>query len=228
MPYLALASDYDGTLAEHGRLTPEGRAALVRLRSSGCKVVLITGRELGDFERVCPELSLFDRLVTENGAVLVDSATGRQRALTSGPPPRLIEELGKRGLTSLYRGQVIVATTDAYEQELRDAIAAAELDWRLTLNKGAIMALPAGVDKALGLRAALGELGIAADATVGVGDAENDIALLKACGLGVAVAGALPALREVADWVTSGDHGQGVAELVDRWLADGLAGLGRR
>lgn len=228
MQYLALASDYDGTLAEHGRLAPATRAALVRLRQSGRKVILVTGRELGDLRRVCPELTLFDRVVTENGAVLVDPIVGAERLLAQGAPPELFAELSERGLSFLYRGRIIVATTEENETVLQASLRAARLDWRLIFNKGAVMALPAGVDKAFGLRAALEEVGVVPESTVGVGDAENDIALLEACGLGIAVAGALESLKAIADWVTPSDHGEGVVELVDCWLADGLASIASR
>ena len=58
---------------------------------------------------------------------------------------------------------------------------------------------------------------------VAVGDAENDFAFLNLCGMPVAVANALPRLKEVAALVTEGERGAGVAELVDRWLASDLA-----
>jgi hydroxymethylpyrimidine pyrophosphatase-like HAD family hydrolase len=228
MQYQALASDYDGTLAEHGRLAPATRAALVRLRRSGRKVILVTGRELVDLRRVCPELTLFDRVVTENGAVLVDPIVGAERLLAQGAPPELFVQLGERGLSFLYRGQVIVATTEENETLLQESLRAVGLDWRLILNKGAVMALPAGVDKAFGLRAALEEVGVDPESTVGVGDAENDVSLLEACGLGVAVAGALESLKAIADLVTPSDHGEGVVELIDCWLTDGLANIPKR
>ena len=44
MRYLALATDYDGTLAEQGRVRPQAVEALVRLRESGRRAVLVTGR----------------------------------------------------------------------------------------------------------------------------------------------------------------------------------------
>ena len=43
------------------------------------------------------------------------------------------------------------------------------------------------------------------------------------CECSVAVANALPALKEAADLVTRGDHGAGVAELIDELLRDDLA-----
>src|SRR5438067_12736811 len=83
-------------------------------------------------------------------------------------------------------------------------------------NKGSVMVLPSGVNKATGLTAALAELGLAPEHTVGVGDAENDHAFLSLCGCGAAVANALPALKEKADLVTRGARGAGVTELIGR------------
>ena len=51
---------------------------------------------------------------------------------------------------------------------------------------------------------------------------------LDMCGVAVAVANALPALKEKSDLVTAGDHGAGVSELIERLLADDLASLGPR
>jgi len=57
----------------------------------------------------------------------------------------------------------------------------------------------------------------------GIGDAENDHALLNYCECAVAVANALPAVKAAVDIVTEGDHGAGVRELIDRILKDDLA-----
>jgi hydroxymethylpyrimidine pyrophosphatase-like HAD family hydrolase len=62
-----------------------------------------------------------------------------------------------------------------------------------------------------------------------VGDAENDLVFLRCCGLAVAVANALPTVKDVAHVVTAGARGAGVAELIDRWLAGELEAVaGRR
>jgi hypothetical protein len=62
-------------------------------------------------------------------------------------------------------------------------------------------------------------LGLSPHNTVGVGDAENDHAFLDFCGYGVAVANALPMLKERADLVTQGARGAGVVELIDKLIA---------
>ena len=90
------------------------------------------------------------------------------------------------------------------------------------------MVLPSGVNKATGLAAALKELGLSPHNAVAIGDAENDHALLSACECAAAVGDGVPALRGRADWVARGEAGASVAELIDRLLADDLAGVGER
>ena len=70
MRFRVLAADYDGTLAHHGRTSPSTVTALRRLKDSGRKLVLVTGRQLDDLQQVFPEIDLFNRVVAENGAVL--------------------------------------------------------------------------------------------------------------------------------------------------------------
>ncbi len=96
------------------------------------------------------------------------------------------------------------------------------VELRLVRNKGALMVLPAGVDKGTGAREALRELNIDPADCVTVGDAENDLDLLALCGLLVAVANAAPAVKLMAGLVTEGEAGEGVAELITRLLAGEL------
>ena len=82
------------------------------------------------------------------------------------------------------------------------------------------MVLPAGVNKATGLKAALADIRISPHNVVAVGDAENDHALLRMCGCSAAVANALPAVKEEADVKLAGDHGKGVMELIEMITRD--------
>ena len=81
MRFLALATDYDGTLATRGRVDAIVLPALDRLRASGRKLLLVTGRELHDLLNVFPEAALFDRVVAENGALLYRPSTKEEVAL---------------------------------------------------------------------------------------------------------------------------------------------------
>ena len=59
-------------------------------------------------------------------------------------------------------------------------------------------------------------LRLSARNTLGIGDAENDHAFMRACGCAAAVANALPTLKDKADRVLAKDHGAGVVELIDQ------------
>ena len=84
------------------------------------------------------------------------------------------------------------------------------------------MVLPAGVNKATGLAAALKELGVSPHVVVGVGDAENDLAFLGILECAVAVQNALSTVKQRADLVTRGDHGRGVEQLIEQLIANDL------
>jgi HAD superfamily hydrolase (TIGR01484 family) len=222
MRYFAVACDYDGTLAAHGTVEDHVLVALERLKNSGRRLVLVTGREMDDLQRVFPRTDLFDRIVAENGAVLYRPAERELRELGSAPPERFVGMLRDRGVTPLSVGRVIVATWEPNETTVLAAIRDLGLELQVVFNKGAVMVLPSGVNKATGLKAALDELKISRHNTVGIGDAENDHAFLSICECSVAVANALPMVREQADYVTGAPRGAGVVELVDRLLADDL------
>src|SRR3954469_13421624 len=122
MYFVALATDYDGTLAEDGRVAEETVAALRSFKQSGRKLILVTGRELPDLRRVFSHLDLFDAAVVENGAVLVDPATGDEIPLGEEPPPLFVEELRRRKVTPLSVGRSIVATWEPNETIVLETI----------------------------------------------------------------------------------------------------------
>ncbi len=226
MRYHALACDYDGTLATHGTVDQSTLEALDRLRSTGRNLILVTGRELDDLGRVFPQIDYFDRVVAENGALLYRPATREELLLAEPPPPEFIDGLRARDVSPLSVGRVIVATWEPFHTTARDLIRTLDLELQVVFNKGAVMVLPFGVDKAAGLKAALAELGLSVHQSVGIGDAENDEAMLSACRCSAAVANALPRTKEFADIVTERSHGAGVAELIERIIETDLQELG--
>ena len=223
MRYLALCCDYDGTIAHHGVVDDATIGALELLVASGRHLVLVTGRELDDLQRVFPRLDLFERVVAENGALLYTPATREERLLADAPPPALVQTLQERAVTPLSVGRCIVATWEPHDPTVLRAIRDLGLELQVIFNKGAVMVLPSGVNKATGLAAALDSMDLSPRNAVGVGDAENDHAFLTLCECAVAVANALTALKEAADIVTEADHGAGVSELINEMLQDDLA-----
>ena len=226
--YHVLAADYDGTLASDGRVDADTLAALEKLKASGRRLVLVTGRELDELLGLFPEIALCDLVVAENGAVVYDPATRNAELLCPRPPAAFVDDLRRRGVTPLSTGHAIVASWRPHEVTILDAIRRHGLELHVVFNKRAVMVLPSGVNKATGLASALRRLEMSRHNTVAVGDAENDHALLDMCECGVAVANAVPALMQRADLVTAGDHGRGVGELVDRLVSCDLRDLAPR
>jgi hypothetical protein len=185
----------------------------------------VTGRQLEDLLAIFPQVTLFTRVVAENGAVLYDPACREETILATPPPEEFYQALHARGVGSLSRGRVIVATEHPYEVAVLDTIQSLGLELQVIFNKGSVMILPSGVNKATGLTAALEEVGLSPHNVVGVGDAENDHAFLRLCECAVAVANALPMLKEQADVVTQSDCGAGVGELIEQLVSTDLGSV---
>ncbi len=220
-----LAVDYDGTIAAHGRLEPATVRALGRVRESGRKLFLVTGRLLPDLRTVCPDVDvIFDAIVAENGAVVHFPGRRDTRTIGSPPEPALVAALGALGVR-FELGASIIATDEAFSERALTAIREAGVERSLVFNKGSLMLLPGGVTKGTGLLAALAAMELSPHNVVAIGDAENDHAFLALAECAVAVADAIPALQERADHVTRAPNGAGVSEFLETHLLNDLSDL---
>jgi phosphoglycolate phosphatase (TIGR01487 family) len=214
----AFATDFDGTLAHDGTVPEAALKALVKLRKAGWLVFMVTGREIEDLAHNFSEMELFDMIVAENGGLLYSPKDKASQCLAEPPSTKFIEHLRARGVAPISVGHVIVATWEPHQHAVLEAIKDLGLELRIIFNKDAVMILPHGVNKASGLEAALRQFKIKPAEVVAVGDAENDHAMFDLCRFPVAVANALPALKERAKFVTKAKRGEGVAELIEMIL----------
>jgi hydroxymethylpyrimidine pyrophosphatase-like HAD family hydrolase len=221
MRYLALATDYDETIAVHGRLAPSAISALERLRASGRKAILVTGRVVEDLLTACPRHDLFDCVVAENGAVLYWPATRETNVVCEPMPAAFLDALRERRIPHSV-GRVIVGSHHPHECSILDAIRVLGRELHIVFNGDAVMILPPGVNKGTGLEKALRRVGLSPHEVVGVGNASNDHSFLALSECAVAVADALPAVKARASFVTAGGAGEGVVELIDELLRDDL------
>ena len=217
--FKAVAVDFDGTLTTGGRPEQQVLEALAETRAQGRRLLLVTGRVLdhllsdfGDVDR------WFDAIVAENGAV-IRTPLGT-RTLADPVDSALTDAMTRRGI-GFARGQVIVGCDAAHDHAVLDEIRGLGVDYQLARNRAALMIIPAGITKATGLVDALDELGLSPHSVIGVGDAENDHALLERCEVGVAVANAVDALKQHADLITQAPNGRGVVELLRGDLLQG-------
>jgi hypothetical protein len=213
-----LATDYDGTVAELGRVDDETLDALRRWRDGGRALVLVTGRTLDDLGRAFPQLPLFDAVVAENGAVLT-AGHAPPRLLCAPVDPALLRALRDAGVDGVA-GRAIVGITALEEETARTALRGAGFDRAFVRNKHSAMILPHGVDKGTGLSTALAAIGRTGAEAIAIGDAENDLPMFEEVARAVAVANALPSVMERAERVTRGAAGAGVRELIDALLLD--------
>lgn len=74
--------------------------------------------------------------------------------------------------------------------------------------------LPKGIHKGVALTKLVELLGLDPSKTIAVGDYNNDIGMLRAAGIGIAVANAVPAVKEAADVVTVSNQENAIARIV--------------
>ena len=223
MRFFALATDYDGTIAQQGVVPDSTVAALQRLIDTGRRLILVTGRELDELLEICPAIEIFEWVVAENGALLYRPSNREEKLLAEPPSADFVAALHRRGVAPLSVGRSIVATWEPHQTTVLEVIREQGLELQVIFNKGAVMVLPASVNKASGLQAALQQMNLTAHEVIGVGDAENDHAFLSVCEASAAVSNALPSLKDRVQIQLTGDHGAGVEQLVEELIASDLA-----
>jgi hydroxymethylpyrimidine pyrophosphatase-like HAD family hydrolase len=212
MKFSVLALDYDGTIARNGRAHPAVLEAIREARARQIVIVLVTGRIMSDLRRVLAEQRLFDAIVAENGAVLA-FPSGRTRLLGRPPSRAFLDELYRLEV-AFEIGECVLEGDASAAPKILDAVRNLELPLMLVFNRGRVMVLPQGINKATGLREALNTLRLSLHNCIAIGDAENDFALLEACEIGVAVGWGNKSLCAIADDVLQGSGPAAVADYI--------------
>ena len=168
MKFAALALDYDGTIATDGMLHARVREAIGEVRQRGIAVVLVTGRRLPDLRRVSGDLTCFDVVVAENGAVLDFPASGRHVLLGHPPGPDVLQELRRRHI-DVVAGECVLEAEATSAAAILEVIQTLEQPLILAFNRSRVMVLPQAVSKSTGLRQALFALRLSIHNTASAG-----------------------------------------------------------
>ncbi len=131
-------------------------------------------------------------LKVENVAKAVDFAP--DKCLIVGEPERLIPLVDR--LNNNFEGQLCAYRSEPFFLEV----------------------VPPGIDKALSLQRLAEHTGITLSEMIAVGDGFNDISMIRAAGLGVAMANAQQEVKEIADYVTLSNENDGVARVVEKFM----------
>jgi hydroxymethylpyrimidine pyrophosphatase-like HAD family hydrolase len=213
MKFLAIALDYDGTIASHDILDAKVREAIAEIRAKNIVVLIVTGRVMDDLRRVAGDLHFVDGVVAENGAVVEFTDSGYSRAFAPPPLPAFLAALQKQGIP-FETGQAIVEADSSQAPLMLAIVQRLELPLVLLFNRGRLMVLPQAISKATGLREALKILRLSPHNTVAIGDGENDHELLQSCEFGIAVQWGSEVLKQSADYILPGEGPSAVADYI--------------
>jgi phosphoglycolate phosphatase len=212
-PLSAFASDLDRTLVRVGdRPSPRARAALRRAQELGLRTVLVSGRRAPDLLPYVRGLRYLDAVVAENGAIVEAPLGSSPRVYGRRVASRVRDRVAKLPDLGAESGEVVVSVPREEASRLRRALRG--LPVVLVGNVGHVMALPVGITKGTGARRALAALRADGGRFAAIGDAENDLDLLRGAAFSGAVANAEPEVRAVADYVCRGRCDAGVLEFV--------------
>ena len=75
-----------------------------------------------------------------------------------------------------------------------------------------------GIDKAKALDSVLKPMGYTQDQMIGFGDGMNDLSMVRYAGTGVAMANAVPDLKDIAQYVTASNDEDGIAEALYKFM----------
>ena len=212
-----IALDLDGTLLDPaGRITQASKDAIARARAAGVRVVLNTGRPIQEAVWFAGEAGCDALLSCLGGAAVVDSVRGETLRRWDMP-----EESGRRALElclgreielMIFAGEEIVvdpfskeSLSRTYPFPIFHSAAVVAEDPRAYLEERALIALLYGVP--------LGE-------TAAVGDSDNDLSMLRAAGLPIAMGNAPAAVREAAQRTAPSNQEEGVAWAISRCLEE--------
>jgi Cof subfamily protein (haloacid dehalogenase superfamily) len=269
IPYKLLVVDIDGTLLDkHGALSAEDREALAKVRRSGIRVSLSTGRASQACRKLIDQLSLDGYHMFCDGALVSDPITGQEvyaQPISAALVRQIVEFVHLNEMhmdlfsssryfveretwasdirreffglqpvvvdfNQLWRQERIIKGTlvvRSLEEKARVEQFRQHFSRRLSLSMTKTPAYPEvdfinvltiGVSKQKALEALARHLGIAMVEIMAIGDGANDVSILSAVGLGVAMGNAADEVKAVADYVTLDVDHSGVAAAIKRFL----------
>lgn len=211
----ALAVDVDGTLTDDSRrVSLDAVAALRDVQDSGVPVMLASGNVLPVAYALSNYLGLTGPIVAENGGIVCYN----QKVWVLGRPElprRAYEHLltkmpAERLFTDRWRETEIGLRRDVDLGAVREALEGWDVEVQTT--GWAVHIMEKGMNKLVGLRKACELLAVPLEDVAAIGDSDNDEAMVRECGWGVAVGNAFEGTKRAASYVASGRDGTGVVE----------------
>ncbi|MFP3262000.1 MAG: HAD hydrolase family protein [Nitrososphaeria archaeon] len=217
---LVFASDYDRTLTDQNLQPCYKVINYISSFRPEIFFIVASGRRL---EFLLENLEPFaDAFVAENGAVVYHE----KRKYVFGKEwnervRKIIDE--KEGI---WFGEVLLYSLLSREGEIRDALAG-KINYRIERNKESIMVMPEYINKNFGVLNVLRSLGSENLTLAAIGDDYNDISIIEASDIKLALQNSIPQIKAFSDFVSVQPYCEGTLEAFE-YLLQKLKILGNR
>ncbi|WP_017473767.1 Cof-type HAD-IIB family hydrolase [Amphibacillus jilinensis] len=238
-----VALDLDGTLVSHGgeRATEATVTAIKKAQQQGVEVVISTGRHRSTSLPLAEQLGV-NYMITLNGGEIWtrDGELLKRQAIDQATVEKIIE-IHKQNQTFYW----LVSHEKVYREVLPDNYLAhqwikfgfdVEDDTIRTAMQEQFRQLPTielsnssltnielnakGTHKAAAIDFLLQQLDLDFSQVMAVGDSINDLKMIEAAGVGVAMGNAQALVKERADWVTDELDQDGAAHAIEHFITD--------
>jgi HAD superfamily hydrolase (TIGR01484 family) len=240
--YKLLALDMDGTLLNEEKLISiPNRNAILDALEAGVTVIFSTGRGIQSATPYAEELGLRTPMVTVNGGE-VWKAPGEllKRHFLSAELIRSLHELAVKydtwwwgyAVEGMFNTEKWAEDLDSLQwlkfgyytedlavlSEIRGIVEAWDLLEITNSHPSNIELNPKGVNKASGIEEVCKYLGISMSEVIAMGDSENDIAMIREAGLGVAMGNAQESVKLIADITTVTNEEHAIARIINEYV----------
>jgi len=242
--YRLIALDLDGTLIGRNRQISEtNRKWIARAREAGIHVTLATGRPFAEAAGYAAQLELEAPLVVNNGSEIrsLPDVLHIREELDPGSVQELFRLLDRYGNEASFWAHTVQGTigpdnrrqlpgpiqwlqfaVSSKNPAVLEEIVREVKSWNafeISNSHPANMECnPRGVTKASGLAEVCRLLGIGMSEVIAAGDSLNDIPMIRAAGLGIAMGNAQEPVKMAADAVAPSHLEDGVAEIIRKYI----------
>jgi HAD superfamily hydrolase (TIGR01484 family) len=237
-----LALDMDGTVLNEEQVISEAnRLAIAAAIKAGVTVMFSTGRGIHSARPFIDELKLQSPIVTINGGEVWRSPDDLyKRHLMEAKWIQQMHEMAIE-FDSWFWAYAVegVYNRDNWPGEIN------HIEWmkfgfytenleklaaiRMELESGGVFEIsnshpfnlemnPLGISKASGLIDICGLMGIEMSEVIAMGDSLNDLMMIRAAGLGVAMGNAQDELKQAANIITASNVEDGVAQIIEQYI----------
>jgi len=213
---LDLISEDDYAVAFNG--------ALVQTADGG-EIISKKTLTLGDYKdlyKLSKELKVNIHALTETSVIAPkDTMYTREEAAMNGIPTEIIAVEDVPSDTTIVKVMYVDAPEilDEIIQNIPE-----EVSSKYTIVRSApfyLEFLDKSVNKGTGVAALAKKLNIKQEEVICIGDAGNDIHMIKYAGLGVAMGNAFPEVKKAANFITKTNEQDGVAFIIDKFIIQG-------